>query len=131
MQKRIFNLNPNAQVCVFPEKCFLQEDNRKYKWQLLYLVISLAYLIFVPHQLTSYSILMFAFPIAIDLWDLRVTFWGLKVLRRAYIGLNGLLVLVGLFGAFGAFVEKDTAYVIAKGAVFWADGSISKKCWLF
>lgn len=52
--------------------CCIPDDNKKYLFQLGYLVISVFYLISDKSQLTFFSLIMFTIPIILDLYSVKI-----------------------------------------------------------
>ena len=112
--------------CPYKE-CYLPNNNKKYLYQFVYLLVSGLYLLVDENEFTFFAILMFTAPILLDLVSTELDGKLYRFFSGLYITINTALAVFSFAGMFGLFVDVGNAFAITEKAMLLANASCPKK----
>lgn len=115
--------------CPFNE-CFLPDNNKKYLVQIVYLVISTGLLAIDVTRFTFLSILMYTFPVVIDLVSTDADLKAYSIIKWLFVCVNALYVAFCVLGMGGYFIDSGDVITIVETAIIFP-AKIIKKNYLF
>lgn len=121
-------VSPNTKICAY-EECHLPENNNKYWYQLVYLIVSIFILLRNNSDFTFYSLFMFTSPILLDLIFVHFDGKLYRVIKIVYIIVNTALAVICLVGMFEFLVDNGNTFAVVADAIILQEINI-RKSWL-
>lgn len=109
------------------EECPLPKNNNRYCIQLIYLLVSIAFLVLKPGEFTFLAVMMFTLPIVLDLRSTNFRSPFLTRIKFVFLVFNIFVLLFCVLGAFGCIIDEGDLYSIPSEAIVFADKAFSKK----
>ena len=113
-------------ICAY-NGCMLPANNRRYLIQFIYLAISVIFLFRDSGAFTFFAVMMYVFPILLDLAASPLRGKVFKTIRYVLVAANALALVFCLSGLFGFFIDDGEAFSIVKTAMIGPGLSFSKK----
>ncbi len=107
--------------------CMLPQDNKRYLWQLAYIVIGLGVLFFDAKSFTFFQTFLFVAPVLLDIAYVDIkrskTLNGIRIFFWIY---DSALVVMCILGIVGVLVDKGECFAISTTFLFCPGYSIQK-----
>lgn len=100
-------------LCLY-NKCNLPKNNKRFLWQILYLIISV-FTILKPGQFSALTIFLFVFPILLDIYNFDIAtnnkdqldFFIIKIVILIYKFFNISLLIISFLGLSNIFIFNN------------------------
>ena len=110
--------------------CYLPDNNNRYWWQLVYLLISAAYLAADRSQFTFVSLFMFTVPIILDLISADFPIKIYNCIKKVYLVLNVAIGIFCMLGMFGAIIDDGVTFAVSPESMLFSNVGIEKTAFL-
>lgn len=112
----------------FYEECKLPKSNNKYGFQFVCFAISTMCFAKNPQQFTMISLLLYLFPIIIDLWTVELRPKALDYFRHGCVLVNSAICLIFVGGVLtGVMVDEGTAFKVLTTSMVLPGYTINKE----
>ncbi len=113
-------------ICEYSH-CWLPKDNKRYGWQLAYLIVSLCILLADKKNFTFFPIFLFIAPVFLDLMSSELKTATIEAIRKIFGLYNSVLLITCILGAAG-FVQADEAtFFIVSTSLIFPGKAVSKE----
>lgn len=118
-----------ARKCSY-DTCQLPDNNNRYWWQFVYLILGVICLIAKEDEFTFFPLFTFVAPVLIDLLGSEVNHGLASKIRLFFIVINVILVLMCLVGWYGLIQDTGSFFVISEEAMVFAGLKMKKQVFL-